>query len=364
MNWYYAAGGQQQGPVDDNQLDALVSSGQVNAETLVWHEGMPNWQPLRQARPSAASAGLPPQIGAVPPAAGASATSGDVVCSECGKTFTRDNAIQYGTTWVCATCKPVFLQKLREGARVGGALQSGSGIYIDPDALLAQVTAREYSVDIGRCISRAWQLTMRHFWLLVGATFVVQACQGAAGAIPILGYCTGPILQGPLLGGLYWLYLKLTRNEPAEFGEAFSGFNNFLPLMWASVVMTVVIYAWFIPAGGCFLLAARSNDETLMFVAAGLAVLGLPGAAYFGIAWIFAFLLIVDKKYSFWTAMNISRKVVNKCWWSMLGLMIVVVLLQIVGFLALCLGILVSITLIYGSIVYAYEDIFHSDAQT
>lgn len=362
MNWYYAAGGQQQGPVDDAQLDALVNSGQVNAETLVWHEGMPNWQPLRQARPGTTSADLPPQMGAVPPATGAAST-GEVICAECGKTFTRDNAIQYGTAWVCAACKPVFLQKLREGARVGGAFQTGTGTYVDPDALLAQVMARDYSVDIGGCISRAWQLTKTHFWLLVGASFVVHACQGAAGAIPILGYCTGPILQGPLIGGLYLLYLKLARNEQAEFGEAFSGFSNFLPLMLASVVMTIVMYAWFIPALVCFGFAAKSNNESLMIIAAGLGVLGLPGAAYFWIAWIFAFLLIMDKKCSFWTAMSISRKVVNKCWWGMLGLFIVVILLQIVGFLALCLGILVSITLIYGSIVYAYEDIFHTNAQ-
>src|SRR6188472_2188909 len=98
MNWYYAAGGQQQGPVDDAQLDALVSSGQINAETLVWYDGMPNWQPLRQARPSSGSAGLPPQMSAIPSAAGATTSTGDVVCAECGKIFTRDNAIQYGTS--------------------------------------------------------------------------------------------------------------------------------------------------------------------------------------------------------------------------------------------------------------------------
>ena len=122
MNWYYAAGGQQQGPVDDAQLDALVSSGQINAETLVWHDGMPNWQPLRQVRPSAASPGLPPQMGAAPSAAGATST-GEVVCAECGKMFSRDNAIQYGAAWVCATCKPIFLQKLREGSVNPGELR-------------------------------------------------------------------------------------------------------------------------------------------------------------------------------------------------------------------------------------------------
>ena len=48
MNWFYAIGGQQHGPVDDGQLDALIAASTVNPETLVWREGLANWQPLRQ----------------------------------------------------------------------------------------------------------------------------------------------------------------------------------------------------------------------------------------------------------------------------------------------------------------------------
>lgn len=125
MNWYYAAGGQQQGPVDEAQLDALIQSGQINQETLVWREGLPNWQPLRQARAGTA-AGTPPPAGA----SAAGGGIGDVVCAECGKLFTKENVIQYGTAWVCATCKPIFLQKLREGAATGaGAFGMGEVRY-------------------------------------------------------------------------------------------------------------------------------------------------------------------------------------------------------------------------------------------
>jgi hypothetical protein len=363
MNWHYAVGGQQQGPVDDAQLDVLIQSGQINQDTLVWREGMPSWQPLRQARPSPAAGAAPPVYATPAPSAGAQPTAPDeVVCAECGKIFTRDNAIQYGATWVCAGCKPVFLQKLREGAVPGGALQSATGTYVDPETLLARVTSREYSVDIGSCLGRAWELTKANFWLLVGATLVVHFCQGAAGAIPFLGYCAGPVLQGPLMGGLYLLYLKLARKEDGQFGDAFSGFSNFVQLMLVSVVTTILIYAWFVPAFACFFFSAQSRNESLMIVAAILALVALPGAAYFGIAWILAFLLVVDKKYEFWTALNVSRKIVNKCWWSMLGLMIVVFLIQLLGFLALCVGIFVTLTLIYGSVVYAYEDIVRGES--
>src|SRR5438093_4738853 len=96
MNWFYALGGQQQGPVDDAQLEALTAAGTINPDTLVWREGMANWQPLRQARPVPAAT---PAMAAPPvmaPAGVAQPLGADEAsCTECGNRFTKDNLIQY-----------------------------------------------------------------------------------------------------------------------------------------------------------------------------------------------------------------------------------------------------------------------------
>jgi uncharacterized RDD family membrane protein YckC len=113
MTWYYASGGQQQGPVDEAQFEALIQSGQIKPTDLVWKEGMANWQPLAAVKPAS---GVTPPPGEVPPVLGGT----DIACAECGGIFPRDQAIQYGTTWVCAACKPKFVQKLKEGVAVGG----------------------------------------------------------------------------------------------------------------------------------------------------------------------------------------------------------------------------------------------------
>ncbi|MGJ4941093.1 DUF4339 domain-containing protein [Bradyrhizobium sp. HKCCYLS1011] len=42
--WYYAAQGQQQGPISEEQLRDFVARGVVNADTLVWTEGMAGWE--------------------------------------------------------------------------------------------------------------------------------------------------------------------------------------------------------------------------------------------------------------------------------------------------------------------------------
>jgi len=43
--WYAENQGQRVGPMPRTQLDSMVTSGQVTAQTLVWREGMSAWTP-------------------------------------------------------------------------------------------------------------------------------------------------------------------------------------------------------------------------------------------------------------------------------------------------------------------------------
>jgi len=71
MNWFYVDAGQQAGPVPDEQLDELVRNGKVRGDTLIWREGLANWQPYSQARPEGIQPAPPPppMVGGVPPGA-------------------------------------------------------------------------------------------------------------------------------------------------------------------------------------------------------------------------------------------------------------------------------------------------------
>jgi len=51
MNWYYAQNNQRQGPVSENEFDFLVHQKKILPDTLVWNEGMANWQPLGEVQP-------------------------------------------------------------------------------------------------------------------------------------------------------------------------------------------------------------------------------------------------------------------------------------------------------------------------
>ncbi len=54
MDWFYAEGGRQVGPVPQSEFDRLVQAGTIQGDTLVWREGMPDWRTYREvAGPSA-----------------------------------------------------------------------------------------------------------------------------------------------------------------------------------------------------------------------------------------------------------------------------------------------------------------------
>lgn len=98
MSWYYAREGRQVGPVDEAELRSQIAAGVVRADTLVWREGMAGWLPYVDVAGGArdASAGLQN-------------------CTQCGRAFAEEEMIRFGDRWVCAACKPVFVQGLKEG---------------------------------------------------------------------------------------------------------------------------------------------------------------------------------------------------------------------------------------------------------
>lgn len=71
MEWYYSnANGEQCGPHTEADLEKLVADKTVNANTLVWSDGMADWRPARDTalRPKF-PASLPPPIMRPSPAA-------------------------------------------------------------------------------------------------------------------------------------------------------------------------------------------------------------------------------------------------------------------------------------------------------
>jgi len=109
MDWFYSANGKQIGPVSAEQLDELLRGRTIDGNTLVWHSGMTDWQPMRAAR-AVPPPPIPPVI--VPPVGDGTSAA----CVECRQWFSQCDMVFLNKCWVCAQCKPTFLQRLVEGA--------------------------------------------------------------------------------------------------------------------------------------------------------------------------------------------------------------------------------------------------------
>lgn len=141
MSWFYESAGRQAGPVDDAVLAGLVNTGAVSAATLVWRPGMAAWQPYQEvwAASAAAAANV---VGATNgPAAGGAVVAARAItpaellaglgyCTECGRGNAADDLAPVLDRRVCGACKPVTLQRLREGALPPLSAQRYAGFWI------------------------------------------------------------------------------------------------------------------------------------------------------------------------------------------------------------------------------------------
>ena len=51
MNWYFEKQGVSHGPLLEHDLAGRVQRGEIAGDTLVWHEGMNEWQPVARVSP-------------------------------------------------------------------------------------------------------------------------------------------------------------------------------------------------------------------------------------------------------------------------------------------------------------------------
>ncbi|GAB6096270.1 hypothetical protein JCM14469_25230 [Desulfatiferula olefinivorans] len=129
MQWYYAVGKERIGPLDEADFEACVASGQITAKTLVWNSTFSGWTRLADVPDYPGKAKEPDPIPGVPVTA--PEPIGETArCSECGGEFYDEELVRFENARVCAGCKPLFVQKIREGVSVGGPVYAGFWIRV------------------------------------------------------------------------------------------------------------------------------------------------------------------------------------------------------------------------------------------
>jgi hypothetical protein len=241
----------------------------------------------------------------------------------------------------------------------------------------------DYQLDLGGCFSRSYELLKSQFGVVFVAVLLFAAVEGAiAGlsAIPLIGplfSLANMVVAGPLLGGLFYVFILAIRQEPTSAGDVFAGFRRqfmhlflgkFISGMLAGLCMLpFVIFLVFMIVRMALAIQGHgepSPEEVRLFLLTLIPV-GLPlflvclvPMIYLQVRWIFTLPLIIDRQMEFWPAMKLSWKMVGKHWWQVFGLLVVAGLLNLVGLAACCVGAMFTAPISYGAMMYAYETIF------
>ena len=198
---------------------------------------------------------------------------------------------------------------------------------------------REYTVKIEQYFSRGWELFKQYALPFVGYMLLVTLITSVASRLPYpLGFnednrggIVNFLLSPPLTAGYYIVGFLLAKGRTPVFGDFFKGFNKYLQLLLVNIVGSLLIMI-------------------------GLLLLVIPGL-YLLVAYCLAIPFVVEKHLDFWTALETSRKLVTKKWFSFLGLGVLLVLLNFAGALFLGIGLLVTIPLTFCIVVATFEDI-------
>ena len=243
---------------------------------------------------------------------------------------------------------------------------------------------RDYNLEIGGCLSRGFELLKSHFGVVFVATLLFALIEGfivLLGMIPFIGplfSLTNLFIAGPLLGGLYYVFIQTIRQQPANAGDVFTGFRRqFIQLFLGKIVSSLLAGLCMIPFAVVWvvlvfgLVATQHGRSSEMHPSDLLALLpiGLPvfllcliPTIYLQVRWLFTLPLIIDRQMDFWAAMKASWKMVGKHWWRVFGLVILVGLVNIAGLCLCCVGALFTAPIGYGALMYAYESLFGTRA--
>jgi uncharacterized membrane protein len=333
--------GREYGPVSAAQIESWIAQNRANGQTQVKAEGTTDWRPLADFPEFAAWLKSREPGAAAPPAA-----------------------------------SDVFTESAQGFA-------PATGPAANPVAAARRSVGRDHRLGVLATLSRAWEIVTSRFLLTVGCTTLVTAATFLVGLIPGAGMAVRLLLTQVIVAGLFWLMLRVARDENAEFADAFGGFTRAIKPLALLSLITAVVQIFFVllaaspilfklvALGGPQLLqsfaqAVSSNDpealaridfSQLVGPALLFPVLVLP-LVYLSTAWIFAPLLIVDRGLGCLEALRLSWRVANRQWFRLFFLQLAFVPLVIAGAFCFLVGVLVVLAVFYAAIAAAYETAF------
>lgn len=186
--------------------------------------------------------------------------------------------------------------------------------------------------DIKEILTKAWEMFKSRASFHIGYMVIIAAIQaGFTIYLPDYTFIYSILLAPPIMCGFYLVANRQSQREYLDFQNYFDGFKYWWNLVSTNLISSIVIVLGIL----CFI---------------------LPGI-YLLIGYMFCMLFVIFGGFDFWTSMELSRRLVHTNWLKFFLFGLVLLLLNLVGFLALMVGLLVTVPMTYLSIYILFEEL-------
>ena len=172
-------------------------------------------------------------------------------------------------------------------------------------------------LPLGEYLKTGWRLFLNYPGGFIGFCLAYVAIEMLLAFIPWIGRVASFVIGPALLMGSFIVSAKLLQGHTPQFSDFFLGFRFFFPLLLTALVGALL-------------------------TTIGFLLLIIPGI-YLLVGYIFAYSLVIDRRLDFWTALELSRRTVNPIWFGMFGFLLLLMLINLAGIVALGIGSLVTI---------------------
>jgi hypothetical protein len=211
---------------------------------------------------------------------------------------------------------------------------------------LENALAGNFSWSIGDVLNEAWRIQsgfkltawlalIVYMAILFAISFAFEFLLPAESnpvAGPLVSQLVVGLLTYPLMAGLVVLAIKRAAGMPVQVSMVFDYYGKTLPIFLLNLLMTVLIVIGFV-------------------------LLIVPGI-YLSFAYMLALPLLVEKNLGIWEALETSRKVISKCWFRFVGLILLMSIIMMVSAIPLGIGLIWTVPMSMLVLGIVYRDTF------
>lgn len=248
----------------------------------------------------------------------------------------------------------------------------------------------DYTVEVVNWIKHGWQIFKQESKSFIGFSALVLCIDLILLFISNIGPSVSFVLDPILYAGFYVYSFKIMRSQSRSFRNFFDGFKQTGNLIMSSLIsiaissipiflfliITLLVTA-LIGVFAALGFSAEKRSITLgtgdvsllktlfqatviiaILLSVALFAVSLVISIYWSVNYSMSMALIVDRHMKFWPSLEVSRKVLRKKWRSIFNFLLALGLLNLLGLLALGVGLLVTFPWSMCAMAYGYSQIF------